>query len=65
MPKDKKRAKRDSSDDSDSGPEDRGPAKKAPKSSNPAPSDGEPSWCLGGGMKFVKVIFENKNVFSL
>merc|ERR1712226_877163 len=48
-------------DDSDSGPEDKGPAKKAKPTaaggSTPHCSmeNGEPTWNLGGGMKFVKV----------
>ena len=62
MPKDKKKERRPStSDDSDSGPEDKGPAKKAKPTaasgSTPHCSmeNGEPTWNLGGGMKFVKV----------
>ncbi len=56
MPKDKKRSKRASTSDSDSGPDDRGPAPKQSKPSSSATvgSDGEPSWSLGN-MKFVKV----------
>ena len=64
MPKDKKKERRPStSDDSDSGPEDKGPAKKAKPTaaggSTPHCSmeNGEPTWNLGGGMKFVKVHF--------
>merc|ERR1739846_106442 len=58
MPKDKKKARRDSSS-SDSGPEDKGPAKKAkPAAGSSSGSctmeNGEPTW-LVGGMKFVKV----------
>ena len=60
MPKDKKKARRDSSS-SDSGPEDKGPAKKAkPAAGSSSGSctmeNGEPTW-LVGGMKFVKVFF--------
>ena len=60
MPKDKKRAIKESDSDSDSGPDDKGPAKKAAKTSGGSSSctmgaDGEPSWSLGN-MKFVKVI---------
>merc|ERR1712020_752908 len=59
MPKDKKKARRDSSS-SDSGPEDKGPAKKAKPAAAGSSSgsctmeNGEPTW-LVGGMKFVKV----------
>merc|ERR1712083_413418 len=58
MPKDKKKARRDSSS-SGSGPEDKGPAKKAkPAAGSSSGSctmeNGEPTW-LVGGMKFVKV----------
>ena len=59
MPKDKKKARRDSSS-SDSGPEDKGPAKKAKPAAGGSSSgsctmeNGEPTW-LVGGMKFVKV----------
>ena len=60
MPKpDKKRSKKDSTRDSDSGPDDRSPVKKsksggeASGSGNALPGD-EPSWLLSG-MKFVKV----------
>ena len=66
MPKDKKKERRPStSDDSDSGPEDKGPAKKAKPtaatSGTPHCSmeNGEPTWNLGGGMKFVKVRFQS------
>ena len=61
MPKDKKKERRPSTSDSDSGPEDKGPAKKAKPTaaggSTPHCSmeNGEPTWNLGGGMKFVKV----------
>ena len=61
MPKDKKKARRDSSS-SDSGPEDKGPAKKAKPAAGGSSSgsctmeNGEPTW-LVGGMKFVKVFF--------
>ena len=66
MPKDKKKERRPSTsdDDSDSGPEDKGPAKKAKPTaaggSTPHCSmeNGEPTWNLGGGMKFVKVRFQ-------
>ena len=65
MPKDKKKERRPStSDDSDSGPEDKGPAKKAKPTaasgSTPHCSmeNGEPTWNLGGGMKFVKVRYQ-------
>ena len=61
MPKDKKKARRDSSSsDSDSGPEDKGPATKVAKTTSGGGSstctmeNGEPTW-LVGGMKFVKV----------
>ena len=60
MPKpDKKRSKKDSTSDSDSGPDDRSPVKKsksigeASGSGHALPGD-EPSWLLSG-MKFVKV----------
>ena len=60
MPKDKKKERRPSTSDSDSGPEDKGPAKKAKptaagSTSHCSMENGEPTWNLGGGMKFVKV----------
>merc|ERR1719367_2204895 len=60
MPKDTKKARRDSSSDSDSGPDDKAPVAKSAKTtsgggaSNCTMENGEPTW-LVGGMKFVKV----------
>merc|ERR1712088_773491 len=78
MPKDTKKARRDSSsDDSDSGPDDKAPVAKSAKTSGGAKTtsgggasnctmeNGEPTW-LVGGMKFVKVReFKGKKGISL